>query len=98
MLTASEASNADTAQVVALGMLCEAKRNGEIVIGIVAAIHSTGRLTLLVPDTVRRDNVDWHRIVVSPRQHFRMLSTDHVLFMRLPARIDDGQNPEHATG
>jgi hypothetical protein len=71
----------DTTQVITQGMLCEGQRNKQRVVGIVAAIHSTGRLTLLVPNTVRVHNITWRRVVISPRQYLRVLSTDRVLFV-----------------
>jgi hypothetical protein len=79
----------DTTQVITQGMLCEGQRNKQSVVGIVAAIHSTGRVTLLVPNTARVDNVIWQRVVISPRQHIRVLSTDRVLFLRTRFTGDD---------
>jgi hypothetical protein len=79
----------ETTQVIVQGMLCEGQRNKQAVVGIVAAIHSTGRLTLLVPNIVRSDNVTWRPVVISPRQHLRVLSTDRVLFVRREFSADD---------
>jgi hypothetical protein len=67
--------------MIILGMLCEGRKNNQPVTGIVAAIHSTGRLTLLRPDNVREDDIAWQRVVASPQQHLRVLSTDRVVFM-----------------
>jgi len=72
--------------VIQQGMFCEAKRSGREVAGIVAAIHSAGRLTLLVPNEFRRDSVTWQRITVSPRKHLRIISTEHVIFLE-PAHL-----------
>lgn len=69
------------AQRVAIGMLCQGRRAGRSITGIVAAIHSTGRMTLLVPDFTTTKRVLWQRIVVSPQHHLRILSTDRVLFL-----------------
>ena len=81
VLPAGVARKADSATVIAIGMLCEAKRNDETFVGIIAAIHSTGRLTIMVPETVHRDNIRWLRLVVSPRQHLRILNTNPVVFI-----------------
>jgi hypothetical protein len=69
-------------QIVKRGMLCEAQRAGRTFRGIVSAIQSSGRLTLLVP---RKHNnaIFWDRIVISPRKHFRILSNDGVVFLKL---------------
>jgi hypothetical protein len=72
----------DAAQhVVRLGMLCEGQRAGQIVRGIVAAAHSSGRLTLLVLQEANRAGIAWERLVISPRQHLRVLSSDRVVFL-----------------
>jgi hypothetical protein len=75
--------------VIIQGMLCEGQRNQQLIVGIVTAIHSSGRLTLLVPASVRTDNINWRRVVVSPRQHLRVLSTDRVLFVRVLSPASD---------
>ena len=75
---------AETEQFITLGMLGEAQRAGRSVVGIVGAVHSAGRLTLLVPIAASVAGVTWQRVVVSPRQHFRVRSTDRVLFLPLP--------------
>jgi 5-methylcytosine-specific restriction endonuclease McrA len=72
----------DAAQhVVRLGMLCEGQRAGQMVRGIVAAVHSSGRLTLLVLQEANRAGIAWERVVISPRQHLRVLSSDRVVFL-----------------
>jgi hypothetical protein len=76
----------DAAQhIVRLGMLCEGKRAGQVIRGIVAAVHSTGRLTLLVLKDASRTGIQWERVIISPRQHLRVLSTDRVVFV--PAEV-----------
>ena len=70
---------------ISAGLLCEAQRAGKKIVGIVNAIHSTGRLTLLVPKDVNRLSVGWDRVVISPRSHFRVLGKDRVLFLALPS-------------
>jgi 5-methylcytosine-specific restriction endonuclease McrA len=71
----------DSRQIIRLGMLCEGIRCEQTVTGVVAAIHSSGRLTLLTPESVRDRTVVWHRSVISPRQHLRVVSTDRVIFL-----------------
>jgi hypothetical protein len=73
----------DGRQIIRHGMLCESMRSDQLVIGVVTAIHSSGRLTLLAPETVREKTVVWCRTVVSPRKHLRVLSTDRVIFLRV---------------
>jgi 5-methylcytosine-specific restriction endonuclease McrA len=73
----------DGALAVRLGMLCQGRRANSIITGIVAAVHSTGRLTLRVPGTVTQPRVQWQRITISPRQHFRLISSDRVLFFAI---------------
>ena len=68
-------------QRVVLGMFCECKRAGNIVRGIVSAIHSSGRVTLTVPTSVTSTRVEWKRIVVSPRKHLRILGNTSVIFI-----------------
>jgi hypothetical protein len=72
----------DTAQrMVRLGMLCEGQRAGQRVQGIVSAVHSTGRLTLLVLKEASRTGIQWERVIISPRQHLRVLSTSRIIFL-----------------
>jgi 5-methylcytosine-specific restriction endonuclease McrA len=71
-------------QVVKAGMLCEARYQGKSVIGIVQAIHSSGRLTLLVPQHASVAGVVWKRVVVGTRRHLRIVSSDRVVFLRNP--------------
>jgi len=74
------------AQIIKLGMLCEGLRRKQHIVGIVAAIHTAGRLTLLVPVTAGPTGVVWRRVVISPRRHLRILSTNSVIFLPLPTR------------
>lgn len=76
-------------QLITTGMLCEGQRAGRTVVGIVSAIHSTGRLTLLVPGQVSAERVRWQRVVISPRKHLRVLSSDRVVFLPVP-RAESG--------
>ena len=87
VIRADEALQATTVQVVKLGMLCEAMRDNQAVIGIVAAVHSTGRLTLIIPEAVQKDNVGWRRVIVSPRQHLRILTSERVVFLQSPSSM-----------
>ena len=64
------------------GMLCEGKRASQFVTGIVVAIESSGRLRLLVPKSIEAGRVRWQRIVISPRQHLRVLANEPVVFLR----------------
>ncbi len=73
---------------ISAGLLCEAQRAGKKIVGIVNAIHSTGRLTVLVPKDVNSLSVGWDRVVISPRSHFRVLGKDRVLFLALPSISD----------
>jgi 5-methylcytosine-specific restriction endonuclease McrA len=75
----------DALCVVRLGMLCEGRRAGKRVIGIVCAIHSTGRLTLQIPASAGREGISWNRVIISPRQHLHILSTERIIFFAAPA-------------
>lgn len=78
-----------THMLIRLGMLCEGRRSGQSVRGIVSAIQSRGNLTLLVlhrTDPV--EGVQWKRISVSPRLHCRVLSTEKVVF--IPTIMPEG--------
>jgi hypothetical protein len=70
--------------MITIGMLCEGLRAGRSIIGIVTAIESSGRLRLLVPKAVERNNVIWQRVLISPRKHLRVLSTDRIIFLPVP--------------
>ncbi len=74
----------DAPCVVKLGMLCEGRRAGKTVMGIVCAIHSTGRLTLQTPALADPAGIRWHRLIISPRQYLRVLSTERVIFLAAP--------------
>ena len=74
---------AHTSVFIKIGMLCEARRNDALTIGIVSAVHSTGRLTLLAPSQASTVNIIWHRITIVPRLHIRVLSTDGIVFLPL---------------
>ena len=87
VISSGEAAPKHVAQMITLGMLCEAKYRTQPVTGIVAAIHSTGRLTLLLPDGKNTLGVDWRRVVVSSRKFLRVLSNDPVIFISAPAKI-----------
>jgi hypothetical protein len=49
--------------------------------GLVAAIHSDGRIGLDVLAEATAQRVIWRRVVVSPRQYFRVLASQRVLFL-----------------
>lgn len=66
------------------GMLCAVPRAGKPVVGIVSAIHSSGRLTLRVPVQANTYAVQWQSLAVSPRRSCRVLSTDRVVFLPVP--------------
>lgn len=68
-------------QWITHGMLCEARRAGQKIVGIVAAVHSSGRLTLLVPQRATSTQVWWDRVVVGAQRYLRVLSTDRVIFL-----------------
>jgi hypothetical protein len=72
------------AQIIRLGMLCEGQRAGRVTTGIVRAIHADNRLTLLVPESVEAQRVVWQRTVVGVQRHLRVLSSDGVIFLRVP--------------
>ena len=69
-------------QIIVIGMLCQAVRNGNIVTGIVAAIHSTGRLTLRTPLLDPQMKVSWVRTTITALQTLRVLSRERVLFFK----------------
>jgi len=64
------------------GMLCAAIRARQQVVGVVSAIHSSGRLTLRVPSIAKAEGIIWRSVVVSPRQGLRVMSRDRVVFCR----------------
>ena len=69
-------------QIIVIGMLCQAVRNGNTVTGIVAAIHSTGRLTLRTPLLDPQMKVSWVRTTITALQTLRVLSRERVLFFK----------------
>jgi hypothetical protein len=71
-------------------MLCEGRRSDKLIVGIVAAIHTTGRLTLLIPDSASSERVFWQRVVISPRKHLRVLSSDRMLFFQMKEQSQAG--------
>lgn len=77
-------TNAEQGQVIRLGLLCSGERSGTKITGIVGAIHSSGRVTLVHPHEVNEQRVQWQRTVVSPNQAFRIISTDRVVFFMMP--------------
>jgi 5-methylcytosine-specific restriction endonuclease McrA len=89
VLKAGSTPAASTApHIIRLGMLCRGEKAGESVTGIVQAIHSSGKLTLITPARVRPSGVSWQRTIISPRQGLRIVSTDRVVFMKVPATAD----------
>jgi hypothetical protein len=78
---ATEPVPSQAEQIITLGMLCEARRAGRVIVGIVSAIHSDSRLTLLVPSEASARRVAWQRIVVGVQRHLRVLSNDGVVFL-----------------
>src|SRR5207253_8807187 len=70
--------------VVRLGMLCEGRRAGKSVKGIVCAIHSAGRLTLQMPALANRAGIRWHRVIISPRQYLCVVSRERLIFLAAP--------------
>ncbi len=74
-------------RLITIGMLCEARRAGQLVTGIVSAVHSDGRLALLVPRSASAVDVVWDRVLVRPRIHLRVIGTDPVLFLRIPPAL-----------
>jgi 5-methylcytosine-specific restriction endonuclease McrA len=81
---ATEPVPSQAEQIITLGMLCEARRAGRMIVGIVSAIHSDSRLTLLVPSEASARRVAWQRIVVGVQRHLRVLSNDGVVFLPVP--------------
>ena len=78
--------------LVKIGMLCEARRANKLIRGIVTAIHSSGRLTLSLPQNGSPEGVVWERVVVSPRGYLRIRATSSVLFMPLVRGDNDSEN------
>lgn len=78
---------ANSTTFIKIGVLCEGRRNGELVTGIVSAVHSTGRLTLLVPREATIQACVWQRVIIVPRIHIRVRSTNGVLFLVLQQTI-----------
>jgi len=68
-------------QWITHGMLCAGQRAGRQVVGMVTAIHSSGRITLLTLQSAESAIIRWQPVVVSPRQDLRILSTDRVIFL-----------------
>lgn len=75
---------ANTLQLITIGMLCEAKRAGVLLRGMVVAVHSDSRLTLLVPRDASAAGIRWERVLVRPSVHLRVISTDRILFFAIP--------------
>lgn len=75
----------DTEQFFCIGMLCKARRAQRDVVGVIKAVHSDGRLTLMRPVSAHKQRVEWERVVVSPRREAWVMSTDRVLFFSLPS-------------
>lgn len=84
VVSATEEVPEQAEQIIKLGMLCEGRRAGQIITGIVGAIHSDSRLTLLVPRAADAHHIVWRRIVVGVQRHLRVLSSDRVVFLPAP--------------
>lgn len=91
------ASHTAAPEVIRLGMLCRGKRSGQTVTGIVHAIHSTGKLSLTTPTQARWTGISWQRIVISPRQHLDILSTDRVIFLPVSTLSDTLKTKQEET-
>jgi hypothetical protein len=88
-----EADPATAQLLITTGMLCECRRAGYRIVGLVSAVHSSGRLTLSVPHMAGPDRVRWQRIIVSPRLHLRVLSNDPVVFLPISPPNDNQDMP-----
>ncbi len=93
-LTSNILSTAPSHHIIRLGLLCAARRSGQRVVGIVSAVHSLGRLTLLTIAATDANRITWKRVVVSPRQELQVLSNDRVIF--LPAPPEKAASPSMA--
>ncbi len=80
--------------LVKIGTLCEARRGGKLIRGIVTAIHSSGRLTLSLPQHASPEGIVWQRVVVSPRAYLRIRATSAVLFMPISKGDNDSEDPK----
>jgi 5-methylcytosine-specific restriction endonuclease McrA len=69
---------------IRIGTLCEAKRAGKLIKGLVAAVHSSGRLTLTRPSAATPAGIIWERIVVSPGSFIRVRATAPIIFFAIP--------------
>lgn len=69
------------------GMLCSATRAGHTVIGVVSAIHSSGRITLRVPNDVGPNGITWRAVVITRSREMRLLSRQRVLFLKRPSNL-----------
>jgi hypothetical protein len=87
-------SESAATQVLRLGMLCRGEKSGEPVTGIVQAVHSSGKLTLITPNSASPAGVSWQRTIISPRQGLHIVSTDRVIFLAVP---EPGDTPHKHT-
>jgi 5-methylcytosine-specific restriction endonuclease McrA len=76
--------DAQPRQLIRLGMLCRGERLGKTVTGIVQAIHSSGKLSLITPIHVSVAGLSWQRTIISARLPLHILSSDRVLFLEIP--------------
>jgi len=88
---------ATTGRFITVGMLCVGQRVGRVVRGIVGAVQSRGRLTLLLVESASRERVAWRRVVVSPRQNLRVLSSEGVIFLRVKPTLPNAGNDHQNT-
>ncbi len=78
-------------QLVTIGMFCEARRAGQLINGIVSAVHSDGRLALLIPRSADSSGVVWERLIIRARIHLRVMSSDSVLFLHVAPKQPPAQ-------
>lgn len=84
-------------QIIRLGMLCRAEKSGEPVTGIVQAVHSSGKLSLITPTRAHTGGISWQRIIISPSQNLVVLSTERVIFLNIPPSSTCMRDTQEAT-
>lgn len=82
VIRTTDAESADATFHIRRGMVCEIQQGKQWIRGIVGAIHSTGRITLLIP-RLQQNTIIWKRVAATVRTTLRVISRDGVVFLRL---------------
>ena len=79
----AETGGALPANALRRGMLVDVQRDGGVVRGIISALHSTGRVTVLCCAGASPAGITWTRIAVHPR-HIQRAIASGVVFLHFP--------------